>query len=228
LGIGWVSGCLGVSLSLLVGSLVSEYSRPTAASVEQVASPQMATEAPVAQTVEGVVVGHGVHSTGSAGTNRWPKGVGGLRQLGAAQFQVRALSGAETDRLQEVCSRQKEQGAAAYQACLKAQVDLMTNAAGRPDLSALNGAERESIESVCAGPKRLRGVEGYNRCLTVQMAAWAAEPVRLEVAAVHFSGLKDADRSSIESACRTPKEREGPAAYDRCLVRWIKLLAESK
>jgi len=47
--------------------------------------------------------------------------------------------------------------------CLKAQLDSITNASGPPDLSALDGAERDSMESACAGAKRLHGSEGYNR-----------------------------------------------------------------
>jgi hypothetical protein len=228
-GVGWIYGCLGVSLALLVSYLVSGYESPTSALVQQVARPQAAAEAPAAQTAEGVVAGHSVHSAGSVGTNVWPKDVGGSRQSGAAQFQVRALSDAETARLEEACSRQKElQGEVAYQACLTRELDLMTNAPGRPDLSALNGAEHESIESVCSGAKPLRGVEGYNRCLTAQMARWEAESARPELASLNFSGLEDADRSSIESACRRAKDREGPAAFDRCLVRFMKALAEAR
>jgi hypothetical protein len=228
-GVGWIYGCLGLSLALLASYRVSEYGRSTSASVQPAARPQAAAEAPAAQTAGRVVAGHSVHSVGSAGTNVWPKDIGGSRQPGATQFQVRALSDPETARLEEACSRQKQlQEAVAYQACLKAQLDLMTNAPGRPDLSALNGAERESIESVCSGEKRLRGVDGYNLCLTAQMARWVTESARPELASLNLSGFRDADRSSIESACRRAKNREGPAAYDRCLVRWMKALAEAR
>jgi hypothetical protein len=99
----------------------------------------------------------------------------------------------------------------------------MINASSAPDLSALSGAEGESIESVCSEVKRHRGVEAYNRCLNSQIAELAAEPSRPDL-----SALNDVDRSSIESACRNPKYRDGPSAYDRCLLRFIKLLAESK
>jgi hypothetical protein len=228
-GVGWIYGCLGLSLALWAGYLASEYESPTSAPVQQVARPRAAAEARATQRAGGVVAGHSVHSAGSAGTDVWPRGVAGSRPSGAAQFQVRALSDAETARLEEACPRQKElQGAVAYQACLAAQLDLMRNAPGRPDLSALNGAERESIESVCSGAKPLRGVDGYNHCLTAQMARWTAESARPELASLNFSGLKDADRSSIESACRSAKDREGPAAYDRCLVRFMKALAEAR
>jgi hypothetical protein len=102
-------------------------------------------------------------------------------------------------------------------------LDVITNPAGKPDLSALREAERESIESVCAGARRLHGPESYNRCETEQVASLAAEPARPELAT-----LNDADRSSIESACANAKNREGPAAYNRCLERLIRTLAAAR
>jgi hypothetical protein len=152
---------------------------------------------------------------------------GRLRGIGRANgpgFHVRSLSAAETDRIETLCARQRElAGRAAYQSCLKAQLDVMTNPAGKPDLSALSKGERESIESVCAGARRLHGPESYNRCETEQVASLAAEPARPEL-----STLNDADRSSIESACANAKNREGPAAYNRCLDRLIRTLAAAR
>ncbi len=227
-GVGWIYGCLGIALVFLVGYLVLEHramqsERPTPASAQQVASQQAAPEATATQTPGGVLAGHSVHSAESSGRNIQPRDVGGSKQSSAAQFRVRSLSGAETVQLESACSWQKEQGPAAYQVCLKAQLDLITNASGQPDLSALSGAERESIESACSDAKRLRGPDGYNRCLTAQMARLAAEPVRPDL-----STLNEADRDSIELACRNAKYREGPAAYDRCRVRFMKALVESR
>ena len=117
---------------------------------------------------------------------------------GAAQFSVRSLSEAETERLEETCEPQRDRlGQTAYQVCVAAQVAVITNRAGRPDLSALNGAEHESIESACAEARRGGGVDGGDRCLTVKMAEWAAEPARPSL-----STLNEADRSSVELACR--------------------------
>ena len=99
----------------------------------------------------------------------------------------------------------------------------MANLTSAPDLIGLSAGERESIESVCGEGNRARGSDGYNRCLTVQVASLAEEPLRPD-----FSGLSDADRSSSEVACKNAKYRDGPAAYDRCLVKFVKLLAESK
>ena len=163
----------------------------------------------------------GVHAAeGSRAAGR-PRGIGRANGPG---FHVRSLSAAETDRMETLCARQRElAGQAAYQSCLKAQLDVMTNPAGRPDLSALREGERESIESVCAGARRLHGPESYNRCETEQVASLAAEPARPEL-----STLNDADRSSIESACANAKNREGPAAYNRCLERLIRTLAAAR
>ncbi len=223
-GVGWIYGCLGMALVFLAGYLVIEYGamrteRPTPASVQQAVP-----ETPAMQTPGGVLAGHDVHSAVSSGRSVQAKEFGRSNHASAAQFQVRSLSGAETVQLESACSRQKEvQGQAAYQACLKAQLDLITNALGQPDLSALSGAECESIESACSEAKRLRGSDGYNRCLTAQMARLAAEP-----ALPDLSALNEADRDSIELACRNAKYREGPAAYDRCRVRFMKALVESR
>ena len=90
-------------------------------------------------------------------------------------------------------------------------------------MSALNGAERESIESACGEAQRVGGVDGYDRCLTVKMAEWAAEPARPVL-----STLNEADRRSVELACKGARDVQGPAAYDRCLVRFMKALADSR
>jgi hypothetical protein len=157
------------------------------------------------------------------GRNVSPRVPGSSNRLSSAPFRVLSLSGAETDQLESACSKMKElKHPAAYQTCVKAQLDAITNANGQPDLSALSGVERESIESVCSEAKRLHGIDGYRRCLMAQMAMLAAEPARPDL-----SGLNDADRSSIEAACRKTKYREGPSAYNRCRAGLVKLLAES-
>ena len=112
---------------------------------------------------------------------------------------------------------------AAHQRCVEAQLGLMTNAEGAPDLSALDQAEHESIESTCATVKRGGGDSGFNRCLREQMAAFAADPARPDMTA-----LGDVDRSQIETACRNTKEQRGPAVYNRCRIRLVRLLARSR
>jgi hypothetical protein len=62
------------------------------------------------------------------------------------------------------------------------------------------------------------GADAYNRCVRMQMAELAAEPARPDM-----STLSAADRDSIELACRTAKNRDGPSAYNRCRAGMIKL-----
>lgn len=151
-----------------------------------------------------------------------PKGLGRSKEPGPRDFRVRSLSVTQTDRLETLCSPQKElRGQVAYQWCLKAQLDLMTNPAGSPDLSALRQAERESIESVCSAVRG--GSDRYNRCATEQVASLAAEPARPDL-----STLNNADRLSIEAACAHAKDRQGPATYNRCLDGFMKTLAQAR
>jgi hypothetical protein len=149
-------------------------------------------------------------------------GSGQPRQAGTAPFRVTALSETQTAQLDEACAMQPADSAA-HQRCVEAQLGLMTNAEGAPDLSALDQAEHESIESTCATVKRGGGDSGFNRCLREQMAAFAADPARPDMTA-----LGDVDRSQIETACRNTKEQRGPAVYNRCRIRLVRLLARSR
>jgi curved DNA-binding protein CbpA len=227
-GAGWIFGCVGVMLGCLAGYLALERGAARTAplaSAQQVASESrqgvQAASAPVAQTAGGVVAGPDTSATKQPGRNIQANGSSADR-ASSAPFRVWALSEAQMAQAESSCSRQREmKGQAAYQACVKAQLDVITNASDAPDLQALSGAERESIESVCGQGRR--GSGAYNHCLNVQMASLAEEPLRPDL-----SVLSDADRSSIEAACRNAKYREGPTAYDRCLMRFVKLLAETK
>jgi DnaJ domain len=140
---------------------------------------------------------------------------------GGKQFRVRALSDAETMQLDAACSPLRSTGEdARYRECVKAQLALMTNATDLPDLNGLNPGERASIDSVCVAA---RGANAYSHCLAVQMAAVTSEPVRPDL-----SSLNETDRSTVEFACRNAKYQEGPAAYDRCLVRTLGLLERTR
>jgi hypothetical protein len=198
--------------SLPVSVQAADTSEPTALTTSKAQMPRESLGKPDVRAAE-----RADEEAGEANTGRSNGG-------SSAPYRVFSLSDAQTSQLGSVCSSQKElHGQAAYRACVKAQLDLITNASSAPDLSGLSARERESIESVCSEAKRYRGVHGYNRCLNAQMALLIAEPVRPDL-----STLSERDRNSIESACRNTKNREGPAAYDRCVMRFIKLLAESK
>jgi len=208
LNVRWIYRGLGISAILLAGYLVIEHSPMQGAGSARDSAGHQSAGTPTQQTLE-------------ASRGARPRRVGRSKDPGLPQFQVHSLSAAETDRLEMLCSRQKELwGQVAYQSCLKAQLDVIINPAGKPDLSALREAERESIESVCSGARRLRGPDSYHRCETEQLASLAAEPARPDL-----STLNDVDRHSIESACSNVKNREGPAAYNRCLDRLMRSLA---
>jgi DnaJ domain len=205
-GVGWLYACVGVALGLMAGYVALRHEsgqevKPLPASVQKVEASHESAASKVRAT-----------QTARPGGSS------------SAPFTVRQLSGAETDQMESACSGLKElNDQTAYQACVKAQLDVITDAPGQPDLSTLNREERESIESACSESKRLHGMGGYNRCLNSQMAEFAANPARPDL-----SGLSEADRSSIEAACRKAKNRDGPSAYNRCRVGLIKLLADSK
>jgi DnaJ domain len=234
-GVGWLYGCVGIALGLMGGYVALEHgrlqsaqqgARPSTASVQQVEASSQKTGLtfPATRTPGESLAGRGVSSAELPSRNVSPKDHGSSNRLNSAQFRVRSLSGAETDRLESACSKLKElKDTAAYQTCVKAQLDVITNAHGEVDLSALSGVERESIQSVCSGAKRLHRTDGYRQCLMTQMAMLDAEPAR-----PNLSGLNEADRNSIEAACRNAKYREGPAAYNRCRAGLIRLLAEAK
>jgi hypothetical protein len=221
-GVGWTYRGLGILVILLTAYFVTEHGPIECAGSSRDSAGQQSAGNPVQQTPEASRGERSVHALEGNRAGGRAQGLG--RAHGLGQFHVRPLSAAETDRAEMLCASQRElRGQVAYQSCLKAQLDVITNPVGGPDLSALSEAERESIESVCAGARRLHGAESYNRCRTEQVASLAAEPVRPDL-----STLNEADRSSIESACANAKNREGPAAYNRCLDRLIRTLATAR
>jgi DnaJ domain len=219
-GAGWIYCFVGVVLGCLAGYFVLERGTVRSAPLVSAGESQQgvkAASAPVTQMMADVPKAAGLEGT----TVRTS---GDVDRARSAPFRIWSLTEAQTARVESVCSRQRElRGQDAYRACVKAQLDVITNGSSAPELQALSVAERESIESVCAEGKRVRGSDAYNRCLNVQVASLAEEPSRPDL-----SGLSDADRSSVEAACRSAKYREGPVAYDRCLMRFVKLLAETE
>jgi DnaJ domain len=212
---GWFVGGFAVLVLLLTGYLVLVHPAKMGGDV----APASSANPAVPQTAGGASGGRVARPVEANA-----RGSDAGDSTGVAQFSVRSLSEAETERLEETCEPQRDRfGQGAYQVCMAAQVGVITNRAGRPDLSALNAVERESIESACAEARRAGGVDGYDRCLTVKMAEWAAEPARPSLLA-----LNEADRSSVELACKGARDAQGPAAYDRCLVRFMKAVVDSR
>lgn len=220
--VGWIYRGLGLAVILLVAYLITEHTPMQSAGSSPNSVSQQPAGVPDGQAPETARGGPVVHATNATGAAVRQKG-GSSKDPGLRQFRVRSLSAGETDKLESLCSRQRQlSGQAAYQSCLKAQLAVMTDPAGKPELSALSKAERESIESVCSAAKRL-GPDSYNRCETQQVASLAAEPARPDL-----SKLNDVDRQGIESTCTNVKNREGPAAYDRCLDRLMRTLANAR
>ena len=138
---------------------------------------------------------------------------------GVAPVQFEALPEADTAQLESACAIEKAQSdSAAYRRCLKAQFALISGSSDPADLSGLNDSERGSIQAACSTAKPY----GYNRCLIAQLAELAADPARPDL-----SSLNQADRASIEGACAGAKNR-GPAAYNHCRIRLVKLLEKAK
>ena len=217
----WIYPGVGIVAILLGGYLFLKHVTMQGAGSARDSAAGQSAGTPGQKTVEASAGGRSTDLNGAAIR---PRGVGHSKEPSLRQFQVRSLSEAEADRAEMLCSRQRQvSGQVAYQSCLKAQLDVITNPTGKPDLTALGNAERESIESVCSEARRLRGRQGYNRCATAQVASLAAEPARPDL-----STLSDVDRHSIESACTDVKNREGPAAYNRCLDRFMRTLAVAR
>jgi hypothetical protein len=226
-GIGWLYGCVAIALGLTAGYVVIEHGTTLSVGPASVSRQPVdaATAIPAVQTTgEGTAAGGDVEFGESLGQSVPAKDSGGSKPAGSPPFQVRVLSNAEMALLTSGCSRQEGlKDPKAYEACVRAQLDVIADARGKPDLSSLSAAERESIESVCSEAKRLHGTDRYHLCLINQMAELAAEPARPDL-----SGLSEADRSSIEGACSKAKYREGPAAYERCRAGFVELLAKTK
>ena len=95
--------------------------------------------------------------------------------------------------------------------CVRAQVASMT---GAVDMSGLTEEERLSVQHVCARAAT------YGPCAAAQIASLSAVTLRPDV-----SRMNSRDRSAVEQACVSARDHDGPAAYDRCVVEFEKVLA---
>jgi curved DNA-binding protein CbpA len=141
--------------------------------------------------------------------------------MGVPTQGIDNLTADERTSLESACSRAKyNQGPAAYNQCLKAQLGSLAVGAQHPDLSGLSPSEHQSIESACSRAKYNEGPAAYNQCLKAQLGS-------LAVGAQHpdLSGLTPSEHQSIESACSRAKYNEGPAAYNECLKAQLGSLA---
>lgn len=159
---GWIYGFLGISLGCLVGALMFERwllqpARSLPVSVQTVDTSQRTALAISNAEAPGDVLAkpdlHGAErENGNVGRND----TGRSNRAGPAQYRVFSLPDAQTSQLESACSSQKElHGQAAYQACVKVQLDLST----------LSERDRSSIESACRNMKNREGPAAYDRCL---------------------------------------------------------------
>ena len=82
------------------------------------------------------------------------------------------LGGSEKQSIESACAADKlMEGPAAYNTCVRKQLDALKAAPKAPDLSHLSGPERDSIELTCASAKLMRGPAEYNACLVRQVDA---------------------------------------------------------
>jgi hypothetical protein len=214
---GWIYAGLAIVIVLVAGHFFVANRGMGATGPSDSAGQQADTRTPIQQP-------QGVEPSDKLGGGPPPTGIGRASRSGSKDFTVSSLSAADSERLTNLCSRQKELGGPiAYQACLKAQLQMIKRSTSKPDLTALSVTERESIEAACSETRRIRGQGSYNRCETEQAASLATEPAHPDL-----SMLNDRDRYSIESACANTKSQQGPAAYNRCLERFVNALEQAK
>jgi hypothetical protein len=138
--------------------------------------------------------------------------------------ELSELSRDEQHSIEAVCSSSKYmEGPAAYNACVRRQLDAVADGPRRPDVSALTRSEQNSIEAVCSSAKYMEGPAAYNRCVAAQLATLAAGPRRPDL-----SWLTRDELHSIEAVCSSARYMEGPAAYNRCLIHQLSLLKQQR
>jgi hypothetical protein len=95
--------------------------------------------------------------------------------------------------------------------CVRAQIAAMT---GAVNMTGLTAEERLSVQHVCAR------AASYGQCAAAQIASLSTVPLRPDV-----SRMSARDRSAVEQACVSARDHDGPAAYDRCVLEFEKVLA---
>ena len=98
--------------------------------------------------------------------------------------------------------------------CVRAQVAAMT---GAVDMTGLTAEERLSVQHVCARAAT------YGSCAAAQIASLSGVALRPDV-----SRMNPRDRNAVERACVSARDHDGPAAYDRCVVEFEKVLAAER
>jgi hypothetical protein len=81
-----------------------------------------------------------------------------------------SLGTLEKQSIESACASDKlMEGPAAYNSCVRKQLEALKAAPKAPDLSHLSGPDRDGIELTCANAKLMQGPAAYNACLTRQV-----------------------------------------------------------
>jgi hypothetical protein len=87
-----------------------------------------------------------------------------------AEPNLSSLGTLERQSIESACASDKlMEGPAAYNGCIRKQLDALKAAPKPPDLSHLSGPDRDGIELTCANAKLMQGPAAYNACLTRQV-----------------------------------------------------------
>jgi DnaJ domain len=87
-----------------------------------------------------------------------------------AEPDLSKLDPREKQSIESACAADKlMEGPAAYNSCLRKQLEALKTAPKPPDLSHLSSPDRDGIELICANAKLMEGPAAYNACLTRQV-----------------------------------------------------------
>jgi curved DNA-binding protein CbpA len=123
------------------------------------------------------------------------------------------LTTAEQQSVQAECNRTRNNEG--YELCLARELKEWESRPKRPDLSSLPTDEEASIQGACTHAQYDEGLAAYELCVVGKFKEWQAGPKP------DLSRVKGTGYGSIRTACYGAS-LEGPAAYDRCVVRELK------
>lgn len=135
--------------------------------------------------------------------------------------QFRVLTETVTAQVEAHCAGKRRAGnLRAYEVCVQSQLDWMKKY--RQEGSSLTSEEQDSLASTCSGDRGQQRDAEYARCVVFYKEELEASADRPKLETVN-----EDDRASMRKACATHKT-EGPATYDRCLMRMVRLLTQSR
>jgi DnaJ-domain-containing protein 1 len=144
-------------------------------------------------------------------------------QTPSALPDLSTLSSAQRQMIESACHQDRRKSdSAAYNRCLRDQLDALQASPGSPDLSTISSAEQQMIESACRLDGQMIGPAAYYRCLREQVDALQASG-----GSPDLNTVSSAERQTIESTCHL-RQMSGPAAYYRCLRQQVEALFKER